>query len=636
MPLTNGNDLVVYFDGEEQFTVASGGGAGDFTLQNNTEYFNPAQGGGQNGFRDAIADVTVDYIRYFDEVLDATSIESLNLAAIAGNDIEIQASATAGCFGDEITLTADGGDRSFYVWSTGDTTDTDILTYTIFKETDTIWVQGVAVSPCERQCFDIADTIVISGYPNPDLGIVGPTEVCEGDPVLFSAAADPAGGLTEYFWGTTGSTSSESGEDTKDYSVTYDTNGTVDVSLQIANEYGCVGDTTFQVVVNNVPTTNVNLPATACELQPVNIEYLGDATPTAIFTWDWDGGMVENVNDPGRNFDVSWDSLGTKTIRFEIEEGNCLVVDSVTIDITRRPTLDYSAPDSVCATNSVFIDYLGNADTSIANINWDFDGGVNSGDNINAEVVWDTPGTKSVLLSVDEGGCVNDSLFTIEVLPVPTTDLNAPTNVCSGQSATFQYTGTASAAAQLVWTLDGGTVSNVVDADREFDVTWATLGSKTITLNVNQDGCDTDTTFTVNVGKTPTADFDLPAGACMDEDVVVLYTGTANLSLSSTELEFDWNWGVDGTAVKKSGGQEAYDVQWSSFGTKTVTLQVTENGCTSTLLSQTIEVAEKPVIDFTPAIETSICVDETVSFVFSGNDAGAILLGILVMLLKLM
>jgi PKD repeat protein len=606
------NEIVVYLNGEEQFRVTGGN---QFNLQNQTSYFVPSSSVNDN----PVADITVDYIRYFDEVLDATSIESLNLAAIAGNDIEIQASATAGCFGDEITLTAAGGDRSFYIWSTGDTTDTDVLTYTIFQETDTLWVQGVAVSPCERQCFDIADTIVISGYPNPDLGIVGPTEVCEGDPVLFSSTADPAGGLTEYFWGTTGSTSSQSGEDTKDFSVTYDANGTVDVSLQIENEYGCVGDTTFQIVVNNVPTTDVSLPATACEDQIVNVEYTGDATAGAIFTWDWDGGNIENVNDPGRNFDVSWADLGTKTIRFEIEEGNCLVIDSVTIGITKRPTLDYSAPDSVCATNTVNIDYLGDADTSIANIVWDFDDGVNSGDNVNAEVVWDNPGTKTISLSVEEGGCVNDSTFTIEVLPVPTTDVNVPANVCSGQTATFEYTGTADGSANLVWTLDGGTISNVVDPDRQFDVTWTTLGEKTITLNISQNGCDTDTTFTVDVGKTPTADFDLPAGACMDEDIVVLYTGTADLSLSSPELEFDWDFGVDATAVKKTGGQEAYDVQWSSFGTKTITLQVTENGCVSSVVSQTIEVSEKPIISFDPAIATSICIDETVVFNFDGT-----------------
>lgn len=614
----DGDDLTVYFNGNEEFSIPNSGPG--FGLKNNTAYFDPPNSSAFDG--DEIADVTIDYIRYFDEVLDATSIESLNLAAIAGDNIEIVPSATAGCFGEEITLTATGGDRSFYVWSTGDTTDTDVLDYTIFQPTDTIWVQGVAVSPCERQCFDIADTIVISGYPNPDLGISGPTEVCEGDLAVFSSNADPAGGLTEYIWGTTGSTSSQDGGDSPVFSVVYDANDTVDVSLQIENEYGCVGDTTFQLVVNNVPTTGVSLPPTACENQTINVEYTGDATTTAIFTWDWDGGTVENINDPGRDFDVSWDSLGTKTIRFEIEEGNCLVVDSVTIDITKRPTLEYTAPDSICATNTAFINYTGNADTSIANISWDFADGVNSGDNINAEVVWDNPGTKTIILSVDEGGCFNDSTFTLEVLPVPTTEVDFDVEVCAGQPSTFEYIGTADASADLVWSLDGGTVSKVVTTDREFDVTWdsLSLGSKEITLNISQNGCDTDTTFFVNVKKTPTADFDLPAGACTDEDVVVLYTGTADLSLPPADLDFDWDWGLDGTAVKKSGGQEAYDVRWSSFGTKTVTLQVTENGCTSTLLSQTIEIAEKPIIDFDPS--ASICVTGSASFLFTGNDAG--------------
>ncbi|HET8860073.1 gliding motility-associated C-terminal domain-containing protein [Marivirga sp.] len=610
--------LTVYYDGNKEFEYVDN----VFALRNNTSYFYPPNKMRGNGKENPEGEITVDYIRYFGEALDATAIESLNLAAIAGNDIEIIASETAGCFGDQITLSATGGDRSYFIWSTGDTTETEVLNYTIFQTTDTIWVQGVAVSPCERQCFDIADTIVISGFPNPEMGIVGPTELCQGDPVTFSASDDPAGGQVEYFWSTSGSTSSESGADTKDYSVIYSASGVFDLNLEIENEYGCLADTTIQITVNNVPTSGVTAPATACEEQAVNIEYTGNATPTAIFTWDWDGGTVVNENDPGRNFDIQWDTLGTKTIIYQIEEGNCLVIDSITINITKKPTIEYIAPASVCATNSVDIEYIGNADLANANLTWNFDGGVNSGDDVNAQVVWDTPGTKSISLSIDEGGCVNDSSFTLEVLPVPTTDLTAPTNVCSGLPATFVYTGTADASAQLVWTLNGGTISTVRTENRDFDVTWPTTGIKNITLSVNQNGCDTDTTFTVNVGKTPTASIIAPVGACANEPVIVSYLGNANLNLSSPNLVFDWDWGTDGTAVKKMGGQEAYDVQWSTFGTKTITLQVTENGCTSTLVSQTIEVAEKPVISFNPPIVTSICIDETVVFNFDGS-AGA-------------
>ncbi|MBK6266594.1 gliding motility-associated C-terminal domain-containing protein [Marivirga sp. S37H4] len=605
------NQLIVYLNGEEQFSL----NGNEFRLQNQTSYFVPSNSLNDN----PVADITVDYIRYFDEVLDATSIESLNMAAVAGDNITIDASATEGCIGDVIQLAATGGARTYYIWSTGDTTEleNETFNYTIFQETDTIWVQGLAVSPCDRKCFDVADTIIITGFPLPEIGIVGPLELCENESVTFSSSADPAS-ITSYAWSTTGSTSASSGANSKDYSVTFDDDGVYDVILDLTNVYDCTISDTIQVTVSNVPTTTVNAPASTCEGDTINIEYTGDAGVDANFNWNFGEGVIINENVPDKNFDVRWDSLGTKTIYLEIDENNCLVSDSFTIEITKRPTLIYSAPDSICGLAPAVIQYTGNAD-STALFTWDFDGGVNSGDSINASVVWATTGTKNLNLQIDQGGCISDTTFSIEVLPVPTTSFIAPANVCSGTAVNILYTGTASGDAELIWNLDGGTTTNVNVPDRDFDVEWTTLGTKEIRLTISQDGCDTDTTYNIAVGRTPNAKFELPATACVDEPVRILYIGDADLASGS--LSFDWNFG-GGTATPVGGGQVAYDVVWDSDDTKTVTLEVTENGCTSEQFSQDIEISPKPIIDFDPVIPTSICNDETITFNFSG-DAGA-------------
>jgi hypothetical protein len=76
---------------------------------------------------------------------------------------------------------------------------------------------------------------------------------------------------------------------------------------------------------------------------------------------------------------------------------------------------------------------------------------------------------------------------------------------------------------------------------------------------------------------------------CVTDTVQVSFTG------SGTETSII-NWGFDGGDVLSGPGQGAYEVNWSTGGTKTISLVVEENVCTS-IITDTLHVYQ-PIADF--------------------------------------
>jgi len=99
---------------------------------------------------------------------------------------------------------------------------------------------------------------------------------------------------------------------------------------------------------------------------------------------------------------------------------------------------------------------------------------------------------------------------------------------------------------------------------------------------------------TVTVMDIPTSTFDLPVNICDYDTATITYTGNAT---PGSTTSFNWDFGADATII--SGADEGpYLVQWSSSGTKTVSLWV-ETDCISDITSNTIIINESPNVDIT-------------------------------------
>lgn len=602
--------LEIYLNGNLEFDVDIKGN--DWALANNFYFFQDPSGG---SLKDENGPVEISYTRLYDEALDATSITELGQTALLGDNIEIIASATDFCGGAEVELTASGGIRSYYIWSTGDTTSTETLIFTITQDT-TIWVSGIAESPCDRRCFDVADTIHLKVLPTviPVFEVSSP--VCRSQEVTatYTGETDSLAAVTWIV------PNAVPGFDNSSLSttLTFTSEGTFPVTLRTEHSgSGCLRDTTINVTVNPTANTQVSRPSEICQFENARFQYIGDASGAAGFTWELlDGGVIDPNQGNDRDVYISWEDTGTKRVRLRIMEGDCESVQTFSIVVNEAPVIELDMPFTACTGDDVLISFIGTADVG-ATFEWSGDISGTPDDPQAAVFNWDTAGEKEITLTVTQGNCPVDSTFSLMVYQTPVASVNAPTSICSADGATIEFDGIASNAAIFLWDFDGGTVTQETTPDRLFVVEWddplTTPVTKTINLTINDNGCPAELEFFIEIGLTPTAEFTVDNAICTGETIRTLYTGTAD----PTVADFDWDFDGASSVTQVVAPQEAWDVAWDTEGTKTISLIVTLANCESIVYTQDVEVTLTPDVNYN--YPNVVCNNESFLLEFAGD-----------------
>lgn len=88
-----------------------------------------------------------------------------------------------------------------------------------------------------------------------------------------------------------------------------------------------------------------------------------------------------------------------------------------------------------------------------------------------------------------------------------------------------------------------------------------------------------------NVNSLPTTNFNAPNPTCSNSSSTITYTGSAGSGATYT-----WNFG--GGNIISGSGQGPYVISWPTVQNYNVSLQVTENGCTSTVNTQVVSVPQ--------------------------------------------
>lgn len=179
------------------------------------------------------------------------------------------------------------------------------------------------------------------------------------------------------------------------------------------------------------------------------------------------------------------------------------------------------------------------------------------------------PATDSVEVVVDGGPPANAG-FDVFVCIGGTVPLNGATVAnCTYEWAPALY-------------LDDPFVNNpnctpLADQEYEFIVT-------------RDDGCENRDTMQVVLTPEPTADFTMPAQACLGAPIIIDYTGNADAAGS-------YNYDFGNGTVLNGSGQGPYSVQWDVPGIQNVSLDVFWHGCLSPPVTNQIEIIDLPVVD---------------------------------------
>jgi hypothetical protein len=231
--------------------------------------------------------------------------------------------------------------------------------------------------------------------------------------------------------------------------------------------------------------------------------------------------------------------------------------------------------EQVCGDNIVDVNYIGNASEN-ASYYWNFDGGnIISGTGQGSyQVNWASSGQKTISLTVIENGC-HSNLFSLPIQVYnPISDFFLDEMLCENSNTTIVFNGSASNSAIYFWDFDN---ANIVSGSGQgpYVVNWNDLGTKMISLYIEDNGCTSITTSkTIEVNPTPISTFYAPERICFNGIANIFYTGSASESAS-------FNWFFGGGTVLSGEGPGPYEVYWPTHGIKTIRLTVEENGCSS-------------------------------------------------------
>ena len=406
----------------------------------------------------------------------------------------------------------------------------------------------------------------------------------------------------------------------KTLSHNYPGPGTYNYSVTVTDSTGVSSSATGTITLSNSATADAGPDITLC---PGDIGTVGTtAQPGYTYQWlspnniGWSG--PANPSTAQANVSFNNGTSGAIVIPYYLaatDPSGCTEFDTVEVTYTPKPPSNFIVTNTVCVDEPATATY---ASPSVpgSSFTWVYGGG-GSGTNTGPgphNVTWSTPGLKSVKLVVDVNGCESDTTEkAVLVNPIPTATFSATPQVCANQSALLSYTGSGDpSTSTFIWDFDGG---NGAGGAGPFTVNWSTAGTKTVSLTVVDKGC-VSTVFTRNVDvfPIPSSSFSIASSVCVEGPVQITYTGTGSSGAA-------YNWNFDDAQIQTGSGVGPYTVLWNSPGTRTVTLQVEENGCISPLNSQDIDVLADPVASIDP-VANQCLPGNSFTFVSTGdNDA---------------
>ncbi|MCB0562192.1 MAG: gliding motility-associated C-terminal domain-containing protein, partial [Phaeodactylibacter sp.] len=398
-----------------------------------------------------------------------------------------------------------------------------------------------------------------------------------------------------------------------------------------------VADTAFLNVFAN-PTADFTATPVICVAGEATVTYTGTATPGASYSWDFDGAAVASGSGAGP-YQLQWPAAGNYTIRLQVEENGCtsdMVTHTVQVDETLMP------PTIQCEATytSVLFSWndVPNASSYQVAVT---DGAQGSMPTPTSYLIEGLPPGQAVsieLTALSANACPSVvTEATCAALPCPDVSLaiELPADQCFDgtpfdidlQIDILNDTGNGS----LSWS--GAGITN--SASNQWTVAGSQVGQPNpIIATWTEDVCVVADTAFLNVFANPTSDFTATPVICVAGEATVTYTGTATPGAS-------YSWDFDSASVISGSGGGPYQLQWPAAGNYTISLQVEENGCTSGISTQSVQVdpiLEAPVVACEPGfgmiLFTWSPVDNATSYQVSGagsmlNDTSYLVEGLL-------
>ncbi len=384
--------------------------------------------------------------------------------------------------------------------------------------------------------------------------------------------------------------------------------GTYTINLQATSSNGCVKDT-------NITTSFAVTPLLTYAALPAICE---NAAPVSVATANVTNGVTGTgvYSGPGTDaagmFNPATAGYGTHTITYTFTStGGCVQSTTQNIQVHARPRTNFTLPAAGCLPVTGQVQFTNTStipDAQTMTWLWNFNDPNAGGGNPNTSTGQNPThnygeGTYTInLQATSSNGCVKDTNITATFAVTPALAFPPLTNVCQNPGAAPSSVATATATNGVTGT---GVYSGPgVNAAGLFDPNIAGPGVHTITYTfTTAGGCTGTINNTIEVYPRPTASFTASGnnGACLGQTVTLTNTSTVPSGTITT-----WNWNLgDGNTPSYNNGNP-FAVNYATANTYNVQLvTVSDRGCFSVPVTQTVRISPLPVADFT--VPTGIC-----------------------------
>jgi hypothetical protein len=378
--------------------------------------------------------------------------------------------------------------------------------------------------------------------PLPTAAITGNNTICPGASTTLTAS-----GGTSYAW--------SSGQNTA--AITVSPASTTTYTVTVTNASGCTATATRTVTINTLPTAAVTGTNTICPGASTTLTASGGTS------YAWSSGQNTAA------ITVSPASATTYTVTVTGANG-CTATASRTVTLNSVPNAQIIGGTEVCAGGSTTL--FASGGTSYL---W------STGAATSSTSVTPAQTTTYTVTVTGANTCTSSTTHTVTVNALPTAQVNGPSTICSGLSATL----TASGGTSYLW--------NTTDATAAITVTPANTTTYTVTVT-DANSCSAIASQTVTVANNPTASITGNTAICAGSPTTL----TANGGNTYT-------WG---------GGETTSAITVSPAATTTysVTVSVGANCTASTNI--TVNVTPMPAISGGITGPATLCDGDTVQY----------------------
>lgn len=162
--------------------------------------------------------------------------------------------------------------------------------------------------------------------------------------------------------------------------------------------------------------------------------------------------------------------------------------DSIIVRIRERPVADFTAEPGniICTADSILVTVTGPQPQGSTQV-WNWDNALVNGDAPGPYVVrWNTSGTKTITLRIDNEGCVSDPVMKNIIIKQSPDDpvIELPDYVCVYDTIAV-YGNSASSTADFIWSYNGSPINE----GTSFNRSWNVPGTNYFSLYLSENGC---------------------------------------------------------------------------------------------------------------------------------------------------